>query len=54
MDGEHEAWIVLESDSREHARNVVPPDFRPHAKVTQLNVFSTEVLEQIKQQRETQ
>ncbi|MEP7382222.1 MAG: hypothetical protein ABI910_11080 [Gemmatimonadota bacterium] len=54
MDGEHKAWIVLESDSREHARNVVPPDFRAHAKITQLNAFSAEVIERIKREHEVQ
>ncbi len=53
-DGEHKAWIVLESDSREHARNVVPPDFRAHAKVTQLNAFSQDHLEEFKRQHASQ
>jgi hypothetical protein len=50
-DGVHSAWIVVESDSREHARNVVPPDFRSRARVTQLNAFSRERLDEIKRQR---
>ena len=49
-DGVHAAWIVVESDTREHARNIVPPDFRSHAKVTQLNGFSRERLEELRRQ----
>lgn len=53
LDGEHKAWIVLESDTREHARNVVPPDFRAHAKVVQLNAFSPESLDDIKRHHDS-
>jgi hypothetical protein len=39
-DGEHKAWIVVEVDSREEARGIVPPAFRAQAKVVQLNAFT--------------
>lgn len=38
-DGEHKAWIVVEVDSRDEARNVIPPIFRAQAKIVQLNAF---------------
>ena len=47
MDGEHKAWIILEADSKEEARNVVPPTFRPDARVTQLTTFTPEQIEEI-------
>jgi hypothetical protein len=39
-DGEHKAWLVIEVDSKNEARQVVPPEFRAAAKVVQLNTFS--------------
>ncbi len=46
-DGEHKAWIVVEVDSRDEARAIVPPAFRSQAKVVQLNAFSIEEIEDI-------
>jgi hypothetical protein len=46
-DGVHKAWIVVEVDSKEEARGIVPPAFRAHAKVVQLNSFSKEEIESI-------
>ena len=44
-DGDHRAWLVVEVDSRDEARNVIPPLFRPLAKVIQLNAFTLKDLE---------
>jgi hypothetical protein len=44
-DGEHKAWIVVEVDSRDEARNVIPPIFRAQAKIVQLNAFTTKDIE---------
>ena len=41
-DGEHKAWLVVEVASKEEARCIVPPVFRPQAKIVQLNPFSLE------------
>jgi hypothetical protein len=49
-DGEHKGWIVVEVDSREEARAIVPPVFRSQAKVVQLNAFSMEEIEDILRQ----
>jgi hypothetical protein len=40
---------VLEADSRDEARNVIPPIFQAQAKVVQLNRFTLEDLEQLLQ-----
>ena len=40
MDGEHKAWIIVELDNKEEARGIVPPAFRAHAKIVQLNAFT--------------
>ena len=44
-DGEHKAWIVVEVDSRDEARNVIPPIFRAQAKIVQLNAFTMKDIE---------
>lgn len=38
-DGVHKAWIILELDSKDEARSSVPPVYRAHANVVQLNGF---------------
>jgi hypothetical protein len=44
-DGEHKAWVVVEVDSKDEARHIVPPAFRAQAKIVQLNSFSIADLE---------
>ena len=41
-DGVHKAWIILEVESKEEAKLVVPPLFRPDAKIIQLVTFTSE------------
>jgi hypothetical protein len=38
-DGEHKAWIILEVDTRDEARNVIPAMFRAQARIVRLNTF---------------
>jgi hypothetical protein len=45
MDGVHSAWLILEADSKEEARYVVPPPFRAGAKITELNNFTMEQID---------
>ena len=47
LDGEHKAWVIIEADSKEEARFVVPSVFRPRAKIVQLNKFSLSEIEEI-------
>ena len=49
-DGEHKAWIIVEVDSKEDARRVVPPAFRSGAKVVRLNSFTIEEIAEILRQ----
>ena len=48
-DGDHRAWMVLEVESRNEARNVVPPVFRAQAKIVQLNAFTLKDLDDLLQ-----
>jgi hypothetical protein len=38
-DGVHKAWIVVEGDSHEEVRNMLPPAYRRQASVVQLCKF---------------
>ncbi len=46
-DGVHKAWIIVEVDSKDEARGIVPPAFRTQALVVQLNSFTIEEIESI-------
>lgn len=46
-DGVHKAWIIVEVDSKDEARGIVPPAFRAQATVVQLNKFTIEEIESI-------
>ena len=46
-DGVHKSWFVAEVDSKEEARNLVPPAFRAQAKVVQLNSFTMKDIDDI-------
>jgi len=46
-DGEHKAWMVVEVDSKDEARRIVPPIFRPQAKIVQLNTFTMAEIDEI-------
>lgn len=41
-DGEHKAWLVVEVDTKEEARSIVPSEFRATAKVVRLTTFTRE------------
>ena len=47
MDGEHKAWLIVEVDSREDARQILPPAFRHHARIVGLNKFTMEQIDEI-------
>lgn len=46
-DGEHKAWIVVEVDTRDEARGIVPPVYRKQAKIVQLNTFTMKDIEDL-------
>ena len=48
MDGEHRAWIIVEVESKDEARGIVPPAFRSQARVVQLNTFTLEQVDELR------
>jgi hypothetical protein len=47
-DGDHRGWIIVEVDSKDKARAILPPAYRSQAKIVQLNKFSMEEIEEIR------
>jgi hypothetical protein len=47
MDGEHKAWLIVEVDTKEEARSMLPPAFRSQARIVGLNKFSMERIDEI-------
>ena len=45
--GEHKSWMIVDVATKEEALRILPPAFREHAHVVQLNKFSVEEIEQI-------
>ena len=39
-DGVHSAWLIVESETREEVRRILPPAERPGAKIVALTGFS--------------
>ncbi|HVH27968.1 MAG TPA: hypothetical protein VM818_14465 [Vicinamibacterales bacterium] len=46
-DGVHRAWIIVDLDSRDEARALLPPAFRAQASIVKLNKFSIEEIDDI-------
>ena len=46
-DGVHKGWVIVEVDSKEEARGILPPVYRPIAQIVKLNKFSMEEIEEI-------
>jgi hypothetical protein len=47
MDGDHKAWLIVEVDSKEDARRILPPAFRREARIVGLNKFTMEQVEEL-------
>ena len=47
LDGEHKAWMIVDAESKEDARRIVPPAFRREAKIVQVTRFSLEGAEDL-------
>jgi hypothetical protein len=47
QDGEHKAWFFMEASSKDEALMVVPPAYRKDTKISQLNKFKLEDVEEL-------
>jgi hypothetical protein len=46
-DGQHSAWIIIEADSKEEARLILPSVFRSQARIVALNYYTIEEIDRI-------
>ena len=51
-DDVHSGWLIVELDSREQARDMVPPEFRRDARIIELRRFTPEELEAMRDELE--
>jgi len=49
-DGEHKAWFVVDMESKEEARAILPPLFRQDAKIIALRKFTMADLDETMEQ----
>ena len=48
-DGEHKAWLIVEVENKDQARQIVPSLFRSETKITKLHTFTREEMEHIEE-----
>jgi len=48
MDGDHHAWLIVDVDTKEEARGIIPPAFRAEARIVQLNAFTLAQVEELR------
>ena len=46
-DGEHMACMIVEVDSKDEARGILPTEYRADAKIVQLNKFTLEEIDRV-------
>ena len=51
-EGVHKAWFVLELESKEEARSILPPAFRSQATIVKLNKFTLDQIDEVLSQHE--
>ena len=44
-DGRHSAWLIVEADTKDEARYLVPPAYRARAMITELNKFTLDEID---------
>ena len=40
QDGEHKAWLIVDIDTKDEARLLLPPQFRQEARIVELRKFT--------------
>jgi hypothetical protein len=47
LDGEHKGWLIVEVESKEEARSILPPSFRSQSNIVKLNKFTIEEIDEL-------
>jgi hypothetical protein len=50
-DGVHKAWVIVEAETHDEARNIVPAEYRKTALVVKLNHFELDAMERFLRER---
>ena len=45
-DGDHKAWLIVEVESKEEARRILPSAYQQTAKITRINKFTRKDMEE--------
>ena len=53
-DGVHKAWMIVERDSKEEARSVLPSELRPIANIIGLHYFTMPMVEELMRRHEAE
>lgn len=51
-DGVHKAWVIVDLDSREEARSLLPPQYRTKAQIIRLEKFRVDEIEEMLKQHQ--
>jgi hypothetical protein len=46
-DGVHKAWIIVDVENKDQARDILPPAFRSEAEIVQLNTFTMHEIDEM-------
>ena len=47
MDGDHKAWLIVEIESKEAAKRLLPSGYQAEAKITRLKKFTRQDIDEI-------
>ena len=47
MDGEHKAWLIVDVESKEEARQILPAAYKLNAKITRIGKFTREDMDKV-------
>ena len=50
LDGVHSAWMIVDVDSKDEARAIVPSAYRAEARIVQLNTFTAAQVAELRSQ----
>ena len=46
-DGEHKAWLLVEVENKDQARQILPPAFRSEAKIVRIHKITPQEMEEL-------
>jgi len=50
LDGDHKAWMIVDVESKDEARAIVPSAYRADARIVQLNTFTAAQVAELRSQ----